>query len=177
MSAGSDTLSERRSQRSLRDRLPLIFGCTSGRHLCCAKLTVVGRGRFELPTSPLSGARSNQLSYRPKALRKAKRYAVAVNTALSRQVFSWKHREPARSGEDCPVAKAWWRHALSVPKRTPAAYLQLQLSTSSLLRKVDGNGGADRSNRLDDWANKNAIGDTKNEAKPSFWWSLSGSNR
>ena len=29
----------------------------------CAK--VVGLGRFELPTSPLSGVRSNQLSYRP----------------------------------------------------------------------------------------------------------------
>jgi hypothetical protein len=28
--------------------------------------TVVGLGRFELPTSPLSGVRSNQLSYRPK---------------------------------------------------------------------------------------------------------------
>ena len=26
---------------------------------------MVGRGRFELPTSPLSGVRSNQLSYRP----------------------------------------------------------------------------------------------------------------
>jgi len=28
-------------------------------------LKVVGLGRFELPTSPLSGVRSNQLSYRP----------------------------------------------------------------------------------------------------------------
>ena len=28
---------------------------------------MVGLGRFELPTSPLSGVRSNQLSYRPKA--------------------------------------------------------------------------------------------------------------
>ena len=28
-------------------------------------LIVVGLGRFELPTSPLSGVRSNQLSYRP----------------------------------------------------------------------------------------------------------------
>ena len=28
---------------------------------------VVGLGRFELPTSPLSGVRSNQLSYRPLA--------------------------------------------------------------------------------------------------------------
>ena len=27
--------------------------------------SVVGRGRFELPTSRLSGVRSNQLSYRP----------------------------------------------------------------------------------------------------------------
>ena len=26
---------------------------------------MVGRGRFELPTSPLSGVRSNQRSYRP----------------------------------------------------------------------------------------------------------------
>ena len=28
-------------------------------------LKLVGLGRFELPTSPLSGVRSNQLSYRP----------------------------------------------------------------------------------------------------------------
>jgi hypothetical protein len=31
----------------------------------CFELTLVGLGRFELPTSPLSGVRSNQLSYRP----------------------------------------------------------------------------------------------------------------
>ena len=29
---------------------------------------LVGLGRFELPTSPLSGVRSNQLSYRPNRL-------------------------------------------------------------------------------------------------------------
>ena len=29
---------------------------------------MVGLGRFELPTSPLSGVRSNQLSYRPSGL-------------------------------------------------------------------------------------------------------------
>ena len=29
---------------------------------------LVGLGRFELPTSPLSGVRSNQLSYRPMQL-------------------------------------------------------------------------------------------------------------
>ncbi len=31
----------------------------------CLRLQVVGLGRVELPTSPLSGVRSNQLSYRP----------------------------------------------------------------------------------------------------------------
>ena len=31
-------------------------------------LILVGLGRFELPTSPLSGVRSNQLSYRPRHL-------------------------------------------------------------------------------------------------------------
>ena len=30
---------------------------------------LVGLGRFELPTSPLSGVRSNQLSYRPWVIR------------------------------------------------------------------------------------------------------------
>ena len=30
---------------------------------------LVGLGRLELPTSPLSGVRSNQLSYRPVACR------------------------------------------------------------------------------------------------------------
>ena len=34
---------------------------------------VVGLGRFELPTSPLSGVRSNQLSYRPVVSRYPRR--------------------------------------------------------------------------------------------------------
>jgi hypothetical protein len=33
----------------------------------CKAQKVVGLGRFELPTSPLSGVRSNQLSYRPES--------------------------------------------------------------------------------------------------------------
>ena len=32
---------------------------------------LVGLGRFELPTSPLSGVRSNQLSYRPISLKRS----------------------------------------------------------------------------------------------------------
>ena len=35
------------------------------RCVCCSPGLMVGLGRFELPTSPLSGVRSNQLSYRP----------------------------------------------------------------------------------------------------------------
>ena len=42
-------------------RLPFPEG---GKELAC---TMVGLGGFELPTSPLSGVRSNQLSYRPEA--------------------------------------------------------------------------------------------------------------
>ena len=33
--------------------------------LSYSPIYMVGLGRFELPTSPLSGVRSNQLSYRP----------------------------------------------------------------------------------------------------------------
>ena len=39
---------------------------------------VVGLGRFELPTSPLSGVRSNQLSYRPKLVTQAGRYPAGL---------------------------------------------------------------------------------------------------
>ena len=40
---------------------------------------LVGLGRFELPTSPLSGVRSNQLSYRPKLNRRLiKKYVVGA---------------------------------------------------------------------------------------------------
>src|SRR6187401_1467562 len=39
-----------------------------------AKRELVGLGRFELPTSRLSSARSNQLSYRPRAHARYPRY-------------------------------------------------------------------------------------------------------
>src|SRR5918997_6272591 len=38
--------------------------CSTPRHILTCK-TLVGLGRVELPTSRLSGVRSNQLSYRP----------------------------------------------------------------------------------------------------------------
>ena len=37
----------------------------SDAYLTQHKTNLVGLGRLELPTSPLSGVRSNQLSYRP----------------------------------------------------------------------------------------------------------------
>ncbi len=40
---------------------------TAYRRACDCKRILVGLGRLELPTSPLSGVRSNHLSYRPKA--------------------------------------------------------------------------------------------------------------
>src|ERR1039457_2115041 len=52
---------------------PSRSSCLDGRlcelpwRLYPAKAGVVGLGRFELPTSRLSSARSNQLSYRPRA--------------------------------------------------------------------------------------------------------------
>ena len=41
---------------------------TLGPRRCCGTI-MVGLGRLELPTSPLSGVRSNHLSYRPESTR------------------------------------------------------------------------------------------------------------
>ena len=54
---------------------PAIQNVEPRRITCAAGFTtnsdavLVGLGRFELPTSPLSGVRSNQLSYRPNVTR------------------------------------------------------------------------------------------------------------
>ena len=62
-------------QRSVSGRIqkltPETAGCTHGNFLripgfSLCILCLVGLGRIELPTSPLSGVRSSQLSYRPK---------------------------------------------------------------------------------------------------------------
>ena len=57
---------------------------------------LVGLGRFELPTSRLSGVRSNQLSYRPTERTKpgGERHARRRETTRS-----WRKRESAPPGE------------------------------------------------------------------------------
>jgi hypothetical protein len=83
---------------------------TTGRR----KADMVGLGRFELPTSPLSGVRSNQLSYRPSPrtnVRKAGAPGVIRTRYRSRPAG---HRPPGRAcrrkrnedGEVSPFVKA-----------------------------------------------------------------------
>ncbi len=47
---------------------------------------LVGLGRVELPTSPLSGVRSNQLSYRPNRLSRLNQ-AIRVGTCEDAVIF------------------------------------------------------------------------------------------
>ena len=53
---------------------------------------MVGLGRFELPTSPLSGVRSNQLSYRPVLAAPPPAHDLAASSAaaLSKSSFVLK---------------------------------------------------------------------------------------
>ena|SRR5579875_3911854 len=63
---------------------------------------LVGLGRVELPTSPLSGARSNQLSYRPAVGAHARR----TRPASGRQPAKATFRPPGSTvdaGRQCPI--------------------------------------------------------------------------
>src|SRR3974390_1656934 len=48
---------------------------------------MVGLGRFELPTSRLSSARSNQLSYRPNSCKERSARRPALKAAIGQQVL------------------------------------------------------------------------------------------
>jgi hypothetical protein len=48
-----------------RGGVPRRIACYASGAPTMSDAVLVGLGRFELPTSPLSGVRSNQLSYRP----------------------------------------------------------------------------------------------------------------
>ena len=59
--------------------------------VCLLSSALVGLGRFELPTSPLSGVRSNQLSYRPMsggAMRDRTADLLRARQALSQLSYS-----------------------------------------------------------------------------------------
>ena len=66
--------------------------CSTPRHLTYTRSRLVGLGRVELPTSRLSGVRSNQLSYRP--------------VPLPRPVFGRKKEPHFRSAHPCIGGRA-----------------------------------------------------------------------
>ena len=66
-------------------KCPSIFNCQ--RSIQQSRL-VVGLGRIELPTSPLSGVRSSQLSYRPSPLLET-RTTLKKRCALRHNWWSW----------------------------------------------------------------------------------------
>ena len=65
---------------------------------------VVGLGRLELPTSRLSSARSNQLSYKPDEASCSRK---EPNGPAARQKKEGKRRR--RLGADCLVTRLGWR--------------------------------------------------------------------
>jgi hypothetical protein len=62
--------------------------CSTPRHPNSSKPIMVGLGRFELPTSRLSGVRSNQLSYRPVPLSRPILAAKKSHTSDARVLLS-----------------------------------------------------------------------------------------
>jgi hypothetical protein len=87
---------------------------------CGAALNLVGLGRIELPTSPLSGVRSSQLSYRPGPPRNCRvslgRVAHGFSCGAVQAWWSWSgsNRRPpeCKSGalpaELQPLVGDWW---------------------------------------------------------------------
>ncbi len=59
----------------------LSYGPVTRRRMPCCARKVVGLGRLELPTSRLSSARSNQLSYKPLTLNEA--CGAAIHDAVA----------------------------------------------------------------------------------------------
>ena len=83
----------------------------------------MGLGRFELPTSRLSGVRSNQLSYRPKSFWRAIFAAKKSHTSLGvRSVLT----------VDAPEGRV-----ASVAITMPAIYLLSYERTETLLENSD----------------------------------------
>ena len=100
-----------RSQRSslkLQHQLPAI-----GSQWARPALTV-GLGRVELPTSPLSGARSSQLSYRPHHDERLKpSYGRLFRRQTGRLFSPVSKRRPRHA---LPPLIGWFAHKTKLPK-------------------------------------------------------------
>ena len=73
-----------------------------------AKAGMVGLGRFELPTSRLSSARSNQLSYRPNSIQNAQRFDPRPKTRCGQKDAPTTHgmRGLVREERETKTAKS-----------------------------------------------------------------------
>ncbi len=88
------------------------------------KMAVVGLGRLELPTSRLSSARSNQLSYRP------------LNHKAPKLQGPQSHLSPARLTGFLDYTRKWWRRTGS--NRRPEACKATALPTELRPLKPQG---------------------------------------
>ena len=84
----------------------------------------MGLGRFELPTSPLSGVRSNQLSYRPKVLQLvAARFQITCEDAriviLKACILLFKGGDPAARSRTATLLRLHPSHKPHRGKRPP----------------------------------------------------------
>ncbi len=79
----------------------LSYGPGRKRSIGCYRLIMVGLGRLELPTSRLSGVRSNHLSYRPDA----KRTFSDENASSCLKKEKRRRRNPALSLGSGPIPK------------------------------------------------------------------------
>ena len=61
---------------------------------------MVGLGRFELPTSPLSGVRSNQLSYRPVLAGSPASFLALAMSSAAPNIFKNPHSSFKKGFED-----------------------------------------------------------------------------
>ena len=73
----------------MRDRTADLLNANQAlSQLSYSPVIMVGLGRFELPTSPLSGVRSNQLSYRPMS-----QHPTAISAQRQSRINQTKRRQ------------------------------------------------------------------------------------
>ena len=78
---------------------------------------MVGLGGFEPPTSPLSGVRSNQLSYRPsRSLLASKQF---VRTFLTIDLILFKGGDPAAGSPTATLLRLYPSHESQSGERSP----------------------------------------------------------